>query len=85
MPLYDYECRKCGRVEEHYASMSQESMRCECGGNMRRLIARSYVNPDIEIVTDDIDGQMRRITSRRQLNKLMAENEVYDKHGKGWW
>lgn len=85
MPLYDFECAKCCRLEEHYAGMQDRVIACSCGGEMHRQIsARYYVNPDIEIVTDNINGEMTRITSRRQLRQMCKEHRVDEKFGKGW-
>jgi putative FmdB family regulatory protein len=38
MPLYDFECRVCGRVFEALAAMDAGEGRCACGGSARRLV-----------------------------------------------
>lgn len=85
MPLYDYECAKCSKIEEHYRCMNDVTIACECGGEMRRQISpRYYINRDIDIVTDNIDGKMRRVSSHRELRQLCKDNDVEQKFGKGW-
>ena len=40
MPLYEYECGKCGRRFEALVSLQRaNAQRCECGGRCRRLIS----------------------------------------------
>jgi putative FmdB family regulatory protein len=40
MPLYEYECGKCGRRFEALVSVQRANThRCECGGRCRRLIS----------------------------------------------
>jgi len=45
VPLYDYECRDCGRVSEVLLRTSGQVARClECGStNVERLISASYM------------------------------------------
>lgn len=44
MPLYDFECRVCGRVFEAMAAVAAEEGRCACGGSAGRLVGvgRAY-------------------------------------------
>ena len=85
MPLYDFECESCGAVVEHYAGVDERSMRCSCGANSRRLITTRYsVIGDVEFVTDNITGDPVRITSRRQLHRMLKENGLSETYGKGW-
>ena len=85
MPLYDYECEKCGMIDEFFAPIERRTKTCECGATMTRILSpRYYINPDIEIVTDNISGEMTRITSRKQLKQMCKEHGVMEKYGKGW-
>lgn len=85
MPLYDFECDECGSIKEHYAGLDDKRMPCECGGTARRLItSRYYVNPDVDFVTDNITGDPVRVDSRVKLRRLLAENGLYERYGKGW-
>ena len=85
MPLYDFECQQCGNIDEFFAPIDQRRKRCECGATMNRILSpRYYINPDVDFVTDNISGEMTRITSRRQLRQLCKDNHVMEKYGKGW-
>ncbi|WP_300163428.1 zinc ribbon domain-containing protein [Solidesulfovibrio sp.] len=39
MPLYDFECRVCGRVFEAMAAMDAAEGVCACGGTAKRLVS----------------------------------------------
>jgi len=43
MPIYEYECTKCGQLTEVWQKFSDPPLeRCEaCGGKMRKLISQS--------------------------------------------
>lgn len=85
MPLYDFKCAKCGRIEEHWAKMDEKMHMCDCGHESDRLItSRIYLQTDYasrDFVTADITGSEVRITSRKQLRNLCKENGVTPKEG----
>ena len=86
MPLFDTKCSDCGQVVEQYLKVAEKPQDCVCGGDMKRILtSRYYINPDIDVVTADITGEEMRVTSRRHLKQLCAENGVSQKYGKGWW
>ena len=40
MPIYEYECQKCGRVSEVFQKFSDEPLaKCSCGGEMKKLMS----------------------------------------------
>ena len=43
MPIYEYECTKCGRIEEAWQKFSDKPLKaCEhCSGKLHRLISQS--------------------------------------------
>lgn len=43
MPIYEYECTKCGRVNEAMQKFSDPPLTecCECHGGLRKLISMS--------------------------------------------
>ncbi len=43
MPIYEYECEKCGRVVENWQKLSDPPLTScdECGGKMHKLISQS--------------------------------------------
>lgn len=49
MPLYEFECEKCGRLVEHLFTVKQAKvltfLECgECGGRMKKLISAPNFN-----------------------------------------
>ena len=43
MPIYEYECRKCGKIEEAFQKISEKPLtKCShCSGKLHRLISQS--------------------------------------------
>lgn len=39
MPMYDYECDNCGTIFERYAGIDDTTLKCDCGGDARRIIS----------------------------------------------
>jgi putative FmdB family regulatory protein len=83
MPLYDFKCMKCGRVEEHFTKVDDKISMCECGSESNRMITTNYsIHADFaskDFITTDITGEPVRITSRRQMRNLMKEHGVTEK------
>jgi len=48
MPVYEYQCERCGHVFEHYQSMTEAPLKkCpKCGGPVARLISGGIVVTD---------------------------------------
>jgi putative FmdB family regulatory protein len=64
MPVYDYECRKCGKIEEKILTIKQhekDHFICICGGYMNPIISASgqYCSNDdatwLKSVTEVVD------------------------------
>ena len=85
MPLYSYEC-ECGEQRNLFRSIANrhDQVDCVCGNAMEKIIAMGYSHSDVDIVTDDIDGTNRRITSSHELKDYMRRNDVVEKYGKRW-
>lgn len=86
MPLYDYECKTCKNVEEHYAKISEITRECGCGGEMKRLITTNFsAVSDLEPYLDPhIGKEPVWITSRKHRQQVMKREGVYELVGKGW-
>lgn len=43
MPIYQFKCVKCGRVEERILTLREreEQQKCECGAALQQLISRT--------------------------------------------
>ncbi|KKM59933.1 hypothetical protein LCGC14_1546950, partial [marine sediment metagenome] len=38
MPMFDYECPKCGHIEQdHLVAKWEDEVVCPCGGGMKRM------------------------------------------------
>lgn len=79
MPSYDYTCRECGKVEEHYRAMDQrDNAPIHCGKAMRREIAIPMVTPDIQpyrpVAADKETGKRPMIHSRKQHKEFLRRN-----------
>jgi putative FmdB family regulatory protein len=49
MPIYDYECRNCGIIENIWAKMDEEIIPCKhCGEPAWRIISACQIMPDIK-------------------------------------
>ena len=76
MPLYDAVCRKCGEKENIWAKMD-ETLVCECGREMTRLISLFNVRPDMQPYVDtDMDFKGVQIKSRRHHKEMMKKHGV---------
>ena len=68
MPNYDYKCKSCNRVVEHYyrLNMMPDRVVCSCGTEMKRLIGQKVtVSGDLEpFVTDNISGENILVKSK---------------------
>ena len=88
MPLYDYKCKSCDRVQEWYCSIDNlgGEVPCEkCNKPMHRLIGqRVTVSGDVDFVTDNITGKPLHVSSKRQLRELCKRNNIEPIYGKGW-
>lgn len=53
MPIYDYECPKCGIIEDIWAGVEEYYPNCPyCGAEMTRLISAPAVITDMEPYVD---------------------------------
>ena len=42
MPIYDFKCRKCGKLEERITHFDEQITACSCGGTADRQFHCSY-------------------------------------------
>lgn len=75
MPIYEYECTKCGRIEEALQKFSDRPLtHCRhCSGRMHRLISHStfHLKGSGWYVTD----YARKETSQTQRASQQSQNE----------
>jgi putative FmdB family regulatory protein len=84
MPLYDYQCPQCGRIENVWARMDEDPMPCpRCATLMSRLVTAHYhVIPDMAPYYDD--NLETHVRSRKHREQVMREKGLAEKFGKGW-
>jgi len=86
MPLYEYECRACGKAVEEYFGIDDfpRSIDCECGGEATKTVSVGGIQDDhpvwIESTNDALTDpdlvaskQEKKIESRTDLRRVLAE------------
>lgn len=86
MPLYDFECKECGKITEKYAKMEEITGFCDCGGEQKRLITTSsYAIGDLEPYLDHhIGREPVWIKSKQHRKEVMKKEKTGEAYGKGW-
>lgn len=70
MPLYDYECKVCGKTFEALSCISdRRSVLCDCGGGCRLLISKPNFHPFPEGPWEHLDVEPVYISSKKQLKR----------------
>lgn len=74
MPIYDYECQKCG-IKELWAKIDELNITCQnCGREMQRLISPTNIICDIQPYLDGHMGQNPvPIYSRQHKNEELKK------------
>lgn len=70
MPLYEYECPKCGRFEE-FRPVTEMSVRCSCGKPAKKLISL----PSMVIGIDGFEENNRKAKNPDALHEARMENK----------
>ena len=85
MPLYDYKCT-CGHTAEHYARIDEDTMLCpDCGGIMvRQFHSRYGINMGVGAYGYFDENLNCYIGTNAQKRRIMREQGVQEKFGKGW-
>lgn len=84
MPLYSYECLACKQVTDDFRTVEKrnECPTCECGGETRKIIAHYAAHGDMDPYYDwNLDTYIKNKNHRK---KVMREQGVDEKFGKGW-
>lgn len=83
--LYEYEC-KCGNVEEHFGHVKDVTHPCKCGKKMKRRIScRIGISMNGVPAAGYYDENLGTyINSVSQKRRVMEQQGVSEKFGKGW-
>jgi len=79
MPLYDFECKKCGKVFDEISTIEKRNkVKCKCGGKTKILIRelRNSLDPFKPYVLENGVDEPTLITSRQQRNELFREKGI---------
>jgi len=86
MPMYEYECNSCGRINDRYFNLNEfpSYVHCEdCEGDARKIVSSPFVQDDHprwinQSLRDSIqDEHEKPIENRKELNdKLERDNLV---------
>lgn len=84
MPLYEYECDKCGEITDAHRSVENRNdcPPCRCGGTTHKIISYGKSVSDLTPYYDD--NLESWVDSKRHRRKLMRDQGVEENYGKGW-
>lgn len=46
MPIYEFDCKKCGIIEVYLRTTEKTPRKCECGASMKKLLSVSSIGVD---------------------------------------
>lgn len=86
MPIYEYQCLKCLKVQDAYRKVAERENSPECCGQKTKKIISNYnVHPDFEPYIDhNLTDKPQWVKSKQHRKKLMQEHGVTEGYGKGW-
>lgn len=75
MPIYLYECPRCGEVDNVWANVSEDrKVHEECGATMTRLISAPAVRGDLEpYLETNMGHEPVYVKSRRHRERLCKD------------
>lgn len=79
MPIYDYECDKCGFKPDIWAKIDEKQLPCDCGSVMNRVLSPTRIICDLEPYYDECLADARKapsgcyVTSRQDRKRKMKE------------
>lgn len=85
MPLYDYACQRCGRIEERIAGFDEQIIPCPCGCTMTRQFHGNFgINMGVGAYGYYDETLQTYINSNKHKREVMREQGVSERFGKGW-
>lgn len=52
--LFDFRCKECEKLEEHWVSSDVRTVRCKCGGEQERVLSGTM--PYLDPISGDFPG-----------------------------
>lgn len=93
MPIYDYDCPKCGKKTDVYAKMNDETLPCpQCNSTMKRMFHCQYSISMKGVPTggyydDTLGTHIETLAQKRRLMEEQGVSEHGDTpkpNGKAW-
>ena len=87
MPLYDYNCPECGIVEDIWAGINDKTLTHDkCGNKMKRILSGSVgINMGVGAYGYYDDNLQAYCGTNKEKKRIMQEQNVTEKYGKGWY
>lgn len=85
MPLYEYQCPTCSGLETAFRKVDERNdgpMCPVCNVKTVKIISGYSVVPDVQPYYDD--NLQTHIKSKQHRKKVMRDQGVSEKFGKGW-
>lgn len=85
MPIYEYQCLKCGNIDEliEIKYNSSKLNQCsECGGKSKRIISAGFIHTETPTwINDDLRGSIqgddeKPIRNRKDLAAVVARKKI---------
>ena len=85
MPIYDYECSKCGYTGEHITHINDYELCPKCCVPMKRVLTTFGINMGVGAYGYYDDNLGTYIHTNKQKKEEMQKQGVTEKFGKGWY
>jgi hypothetical protein len=79
--VFDFQCRKCHKISEHFVSDDIREHNCPCGHVADRLVAAPRAQ--LEGFTGDFPGASMAWVKRRE-ERMKQERVHEERHGTTW-
>lgn len=86
MPLYEYQCKTCGKKAEKYNRIADHKKGPDCCGvMMKQILSKAHVHGDFEpYVDENLTDHPVVVKSKQHRKELMRKYNVTENIGKGW-
>jgi putative FmdB family regulatory protein len=79
MPIYDYECPKCGPKTDVWAKIDEQLILCDCGAMASRVLSATRGNCDMQPYYDENLAGGMWVQSRQHRKEQMKRAGLVDK------
>jgi len=80
VPLYDFQCLKCGKGFEQFSKLDNRlNVKCSCGGKTSICLTTAKRDWFRVHINEDFDGTPIEVTSKKHLKELCKKHGVYSR------